>query len=75
MRGSVYRHEQLAVRALEAAVALGLPRDQLGGEGLLAMRADDFSEAVCGGDVGHLSKVPGNLCPGPFEPLTALGQT
>jgi hypothetical protein len=36
------RHEELAVRALEAAITLHAARDQVGSEGLLAVRAPNL---------------------------------
>src|SRR5581483_11363814 len=47
------RHEEPAVRALEAAVALGAARDQAGAEALLAVRADDLGCVVGGWFLGH----------------------
>jgi hypothetical protein len=41
--GPVDGHEELAVRALEPAVALGLAGDQLGRERLLAVWADNLA--------------------------------
>jgi hypothetical protein len=58
LRGSVGRDEELAVRALEAPMACGLPGDQLGRERLLAMRADDLLRGLMCGKIGHAPTVP-----------------
>src|SRR6266498_2000563 len=55
---SVSRNEELAVRALEAAMAFRVPGDQLGRERLLAMRADDLLRGLVCGKIGHSSTVP-----------------
>jgi hypothetical protein len=57
-RGAISRDEQLAMRTFEAAVALRLAGNELSGEALLAVRADDFLRALLGGDLGHSSTVP-----------------
>jgi hypothetical protein len=78
---AVSGNEKLAVRALEAAVALGLSGDQFRRERLLAVRADDLLLAVCSGDIGHWSTVHAACYAGQvnrrawFEPITPLGQT
>ncbi len=51
------RHEELAMRALEPAVTLGLAGDQFGRERLLAMRAPDLVQRILSGNVGHRAKV------------------
>jgi hypothetical protein len=65
MRGD----EQLAVRALEAAVTLGVACDQLRGKGLLAMRTDDLLRRVLCGGFGHVSKVHPHLALRKKEPV------
>jgi len=50
---AISRDEQFAMGAFEAPVPLGLARDQLGRERLLAMRTDDFLSACLGGNFGH----------------------
>jgi len=47
--GSVDRDEELAVRALEAAVALRVAVEELPPERLLAMGTDDLRAVVCRG--------------------------
>jgi hypothetical protein len=59
MPSPVSRDKQLAVRAFEAAVSFRLAGDQVGREGLLAVGADDLLWALVGGEIGHMSKVPG----------------
>src|SRR5438034_8857874 len=54
LSGSIGRNEQLAVRALEPAVTLGLARDQLGRERLLAVGTHDLVRGVLCGDVRHV---------------------
>src|SRR4051794_17289915 len=56
--GARVRDEQLAVRALEAAVALGGARDQATLERALAVRADDLDEVAAVCVVGHAPTVP-----------------
>src|SRR5262249_41579873 len=56
--GAVSWHEELAMRALETAVPLGLAGDQLGREGLLAVRADDLLGLRLGVHLRHVPKVP-----------------
>ena len=51
-------HEEPAVRALEAPVALGLAGHQFGRERLLAMGTDDLVDRLLGGHLGHLAKLP-----------------
>jgi len=54
--------------AFEAAVALGLARDQLRCERLLAVRADDLLWTFLGGEIGHESTVPAKRCVRPADP-------
>ena len=55
-RGSCGRHEELAVRALEPAVTLGLAGHQFSRERLLAVWAPDLVHRVLGGKVSHSSQ-------------------
>ena len=55
-RGPCGRHEELAVRALEPAVTLGLAGDQFSRERLLAVWAPDLVHRVLGGKVSHSSQ-------------------
>src|SRR5207244_2946978 len=67
--GAIGRHEELAVRTLEALVTFGGARDQLGRESLLAVRAHDF---VCGalcGEIRHTGNVPVSLLLREKEPV------
>ena len=57
--GAIRRHEEPAVRALEAAMALGLARYELGRKSLLAVGADDFARAFLDLGFGHAATVPG----------------
>jgi hypothetical protein len=46
---SLFRNEELAVRALEAAVALRVAVEEFPPERLLAMGTDDLGAVVCRG--------------------------
>ena len=55
-RGPCGRHEELAVRALEPAVTLGLAGHQFSRERLLAVWTPDLVHRVLGGKVSHSSQ-------------------
>jgi hypothetical protein len=55
---AVCRHEEPAVRAFEAPVALGLTGHQFGRERLLAVGAHDLACRLLGGDLGHVATLP-----------------
>jgi hypothetical protein len=57
---AVCRYEQLAMRALEAAVPLGVAGHQPGRERLLAVRTHDLVRGVRCGEVRHA--VHGTCC-------------
>ena len=49
--------EELAMRALEALVAIGPAREKLGLEGLLAVRADDLEGGLLLNRAGHRARI------------------
>jgi hypothetical protein len=55
--GSLVRDEELAVRALEALVTIGSAREQLGLEGLLAVRAHDLEGGLLLNRAGHRARI------------------
>jgi hypothetical protein len=55
--GALVRDEKLAMRALEPFVAVGAARQQLGLEGLPAMRANDFVGGLLLRTPGHTARI------------------
>jgi hypothetical protein len=51
------RDEELAVRALEALMAIGPAREKLGLEGLLAVRANDLEGGLLLNRAGHRARI------------------